>query len=347
MAHDPVLCIFDDRSSAVPGMQILVASLRNTGCPFEVVVFCPSASPSVADWLAARKARLVEDLPPGASGWDAKPRLLLQLLDDGYEDVVWLDSDLIAFRDITPALENLPPEPLVVAEEFAAATNHGMCNRARDWGLEPGRDRAASVNSCVVRVTPRHRRLLEEWATMLQSDAYTACKEMDWRDRPYQYFSDQDALGALLGSADYADRDIAYMKRGSDIAHMHGALGHHPGEALVNLLRGDAPLFYHSQRPKAWEIDPAAPSTLLCLQPYTVLARSYLIELNGTPSWLLAETVLSKRIRGVVRNHVKSVALAHALLSCIVAPRTVLSLIRKSVRYRPAIRARGGFLRGR
>jgi lipopolysaccharide biosynthesis glycosyltransferase len=53
----------------------------------------------------------------GAYGWNVKPQALLQLLSEGHREVVWIDSDIVATKDVRPAFAQLDSGVLVATEE--------------------------------------------------------------------------------------------------------------------------------------------------------------------------------------------------------------------------------------
>ncbi|HYW85280.1 MAG TPA: hypothetical protein VFB30_18610, partial [Spirochaetia bacterium] len=52
------------------------------------------------------------------SGWDVKPWLLLQELNEGWPAALWLDDDMIVTHSISRLLKDFPPDSLIVTEEW-------------------------------------------------------------------------------------------------------------------------------------------------------------------------------------------------------------------------------------
>lgn len=107
--------------------------------------------------------------------------------------------------------------------------------------------------------------------------------------------TDQDVLGALLGSTEFANIPVQFFRRGRDIIQHSSAQGYAPLDRIANLVRGMPPLI-HSQCAKPWDF-PEIPSLLahprqyyafLYLENSTYLhcARQYGDVLGSLPPFL-------------------------------------------------------------
>jgi hypothetical protein len=264
-----LICSHDDRPRAQVGLKLLVLSLAEH-CPgIDVLVSWPSPADPFLDWLAARPGVRVHVDPRHAGmQWNIKPDLLLHCLDLGYEEVVWLDSDVIVSRDFRPLMSHAGLESLIVAEEFhwAVYTFAGSAARTELWGLQPGRPLPWTANTGVMRVTPAHVGLLEAWRTLLDSPPYVAAQQRDWTTRPVHMVGDQDVLTALLGSRRFADTATRLLRRGSDVLYNFGPSGYTPMERIRNLSAPEPP-FVHCTGPKPWDA-PRPVSPLRDLRAY-------------------------------------------------------------------------------
>ncbi|HYZ80092.1 MAG TPA: hypothetical protein VE571_02425 [Solirubrobacteraceae bacterium] len=283
----PTVLIHQDQPADIVGLRLAVASMRLT-CPDLVVrVSCPGATPELLRWLSGCGVRADTDPKFAKLGWNVKPKLLLSALDQGHSRVMWLDSDVVVVRRPVAALAQ-PDSVLVAAEEFSLGQEQGSRLRTQGWGLDLGRVRASTVNSGVLVVSDRHRRLLERWQELLDSDAYVAAQQRPALERPLHMVGDQDVLTALLGSAEFADTQVHLLRRGLDIAQCAGPAGFTPSERLAS-LGGRSPALYHSvgvkpwQHGAAWRFGTTRRSRAraryedlhLRLSPYTVVARRF------------------------------------------------------------------------
>ena len=56
-------------------------------------------------------------------GWNVKPQAIMRLLDAGFDEVIWIDSDMFVTRDIRPLLDALD-EAVFVATEHTCSPDH-------------------------------------------------------------------------------------------------------------------------------------------------------------------------------------------------------------------------------
>jgi hypothetical protein len=218
------------------------------------VVYRPSVRREFREWLQRFDGvTLLESLPDGASSWNCKPHVLLPQFDAGFDEAIWLDSDVLVTRDPSSLFDDLADDVLAGTEEAPTSLDQGWAVRARDWGLPPGRDEARTLNSCVLRVTRRHESLLTEWRQLLNRADYVAWQARPVDQRPLAFKSDQDVLNALLGSRAFADVSVRFLRGGVDVIHSGGG----PGYSLALRARGmfrRIPPFLHAIGGKPWVI---------------------------------------------------------------------------------------------
>ena len=255
-ATAPVFCFYEDRATHEVGLRLALASLLTHSPGSRVVVFAPNATADFRAWLERLPTvRLESRSPVGAQGWNCKPHILLDLLAGGADHVVWLDSDLILQQDCRLFFEALDDTVLVVAQEPPHLPHQGTRARAMAWGLAPGREWGCTINSCVVRAMPRHRDLLLAWCALLQSPEYVRAQGQPFLDRSGHLASDQDALGALLGSAPHATLPVRVLRAGDEIIHSGGLMMYPLGARLKRLRPSPPPpLFLHAISSKPWEV---------------------------------------------------------------------------------------------
>jgi hypothetical protein len=115
-----VICVAEDRKSCEPSLRLLLTSLRRYSADVAIIVFCPHADAEFIDWTRGDDfGRIDLRTAPvaGAYGWNVKPQALLQLLSEGHREVVWIDSDIVATKDVRPAFAQLDSGVLVATEE--------------------------------------------------------------------------------------------------------------------------------------------------------------------------------------------------------------------------------------
>ena len=109
-----IICIHEDRPDCLTGVKVALLSLRRECPALPVAVSCPQASASFVKWLqGVPDVQLVSRTEDSASGWNAKPSVLLHLLSEGYNEVIWLDSDVVVHRNVFARLTEADREALV------------------------------------------------------------------------------------------------------------------------------------------------------------------------------------------------------------------------------------------
>jgi hypothetical protein len=305
-----IICIAEDRADFEPSIKLLLMSLMRH-CPnFSIRLFFPPAKEEFVSWTKQyEQVKLNVDPLPTAYSHNVKPQALLHLMDEGYDDIVWIDSDIIVARDISHVFQKLDPDVLVITEEAMCRARYDPDGlRARLWGFNVGRTHPFVLNTGVIRVTKSHVALLSRWRELLESDQYAKIQHLDWRSRPPHMIGDQDVMTALLASEEYANVPLKILERGKDIIQYFGSHGYTIPERLSNvLIRG--PTFIHSQGPKPWihSWQRGAPRGIrenwemlyLDLSPYTLAARKYRDNLGGDTSWMRSHSIFSSVLRGL------------------------------------------------
>jgi hypothetical protein len=292
-----VICISEDRKSCETPVKLLVLSIAHY-CPgVRIELFYPPADTVFRDWLK-RCPHVHLNVEPfvDARGFNVKPLALLAVLDSGYDDVVWIDSDIIIARDFRRYFQDLSADTLVATEEalYGAYPEDPDAMRARAWGFPVGRVLKHAANSCVVRVTNLHRPLLERWRQLLESSIYRSAQEMLWSERPTHMYGDQDVLTALLASSEFAEVPLHFLQRGREIIQYFGPCGYTVKERVMHMVH-EPPAFLHSQVSKPWHNTPPPGKNnlrlyfeqmYLDLSPYTLEACRFKAELEEDCSWM-------------------------------------------------------------
>src|SRR4051794_30189887 len=122
----PVICIADDRASCEPGIRILIASLAEHSPSLRIELFYPPADQSFTAW--ASKFPNVAVNPPGLdgpwAGFNIKPAALIGLLDRGFDNLLWIDTDIVVRSPIEKLYEHFDPTFLIISEEALCSSHY-------------------------------------------------------------------------------------------------------------------------------------------------------------------------------------------------------------------------------
>ena len=299
-----LVCIYDDRVESLDAVKIAVLSIREHEPDLPVSVSLGSADPATQQWFAGLSGvtlTVAEDL--GAAGWDVKPELLLRRLALGTGPVLWWDSDVVASGPFRQLFEQHPDGVLVGTEDTYWGQEQGGDQRTVAWGLTPGRQLGATLNTGLLRVSEDHRPLLVAWRAALEDPAYAAAQLAHPLERPLHLLGDQEVLTALVGSDTFSHVPVHLLRRGVDIAQCFGPAGYRFSERVGALRsRSGPPPLVHATNPKPWKVLSQRRQGLLRsrnlvqaraayealhaeLSPYTVVARRYRDEVESA-AWL-------------------------------------------------------------
>jgi hypothetical protein len=277
----------------------------------------PDAPTKVREWAASRpEVELSTEKLPELSGWNIKPSLLLQELNAGWEEALWLDSDMIVSQPISKVVQRYSRSALLLAEEWTDALPLAI---AEGWGLKSKRP-ISVVNNCFVRVTQEHRPMMERWLTMLHDPRYRAAQAMPYDERPKHFLHDGWPLIALLESEEFAGVEYDFIRRNGEIAQCAGSSGYRPTHRILDAFRG-LPALIHGLGRKPWEpagAEGGAQRLLLDLatdvSPYVLASRRVAKKLKMKPEWVEARTLPGKMLRGVTGGHPGLAGLPLAIL---------------------------------
>jgi len=281
-----IFTTYEDRPSCLVGLKILVRSLAQHLPDARIRIWCPPGDPSFAafrSWLETQQNVLpFPDRALPGTGWNVKPTVLLYELDHGAHEAIWIDADIILGGNPHSLLEADRRTIVTTAGMRWDETEHGTTKRTAGFGLSVGRDIPGIVSSSIVRVTQDHRRLLEEWARLLQSSEYVEWQRQPFWKRPVHAAGDQDVLMGLLGSTEFAWIPIKYIPSGRGIAHCFFSVGYTTLERLRNSFRGPPP-FVHAPSPvKPWS---DAPALSVEVSPYPWVAARYRGDIDEPMEW--------------------------------------------------------------
>ena len=181
-----IICIAEDRKSYEVSLKLLLLSLTRHCPDFSIVLFYQPADEKFISWLSRCpqvSCGQAASATPGAI--TSSQKRFCHCSRAEYDDVLWLDSDIIVTRDFRYLLGNLTPRTIVLTEEAAIDGDRDPDGlRARLWGLEIGRVFDITVNTALIRVTRDHIRLLEEWVNYLETDVYKDAQRQIKRPYP-------------------------------------------------------------------------------------------------------------------------------------------------------------------
>lgn len=329
-----IICIAEDREWCEAPVKLLLLSLREHCPDMSVELFYPPADAAFIQWLQQFPQVNLNTQPlEGAGSWNVKPHALLQLMQRGYEEILWIDADVIVTHDFRTRFDDLAHDTLCVTEDALQSGNRedNEPPRALSWGFQLGRSLPFAANTAVLRVTTAHRTLIQRWRELLASAPYQAAQRLK-SGRPSHMFGDQDVLTALLASTEFAAIPVKFLRRGRDIIHYFSYHGYTCAERLGNLIRGMPP-FIHSQVNKPWaprerERIPFEPGRLFwikCLtciyldaSPYALTAEKYRAQIEDDVSWIAPRTPSGKVLRLLGCGHPALVGFpVAALTDCI------------------------------
>ncbi|MFS0771533.1 hypothetical protein [Sphingomonas sp. 1P08PE] len=250
----PLVVTYEDRKSAIPGIELLARSLAYHAPKMRMRVYTPLEEVSdLAAELDNLEVSLTAELV--GRGWDVKPTVMLWGLADS-ASVLWFDTDVVVAGDLTGALEGLAPDSIVVGQEFRGIKAEGGRLRAEGWGFEVGNLVPHHVNSGSVRVTSTHRALLQAWRAALETQAYRTAQTQPLDQRAIHLLGDQDVLWALIASKQYSHLQVQYFRAGKEMIVHCGANGYHALERLGHVFGAGRVAFIHMLGGyKPWSFD--------------------------------------------------------------------------------------------
>jgi hypothetical protein len=322
-----IICITENRANFEPAVKLLVMSLAKH-CPgVPIYLVFPPANRNFVSWLANyQQITLSTNRFELTGSFNVKPQAMLYLMQNGHDEVLWIDSDIIVGRDIVGMMADVPSNTIIVTEEslWGWHDDHDAW-RARQWGFEVGRMLPFALNAGVIRATRIHEPLLREWQRLIESPKYQEAQRLNWQLRPRHMHGDSEVWTALLSSAEFAHIPLRILTRGSDIVQYFGPYGFTVRER-ISLLFGQPPAFIHSLGPsKPWArewrstavngIKEYLEAVYLDLSPYTLAAMEYRTGLGDDARWLDSHYRLSALLRAVGLSQYSCVGLPIAIIA--------------------------------
>jgi hypothetical protein len=334
------ICLFEDRAVCEPSLKILLLSLAKHSPEVQVNLFYPPANEKFLSWIRkCPQVLLRTEVKSEGHGWNVKPCVIMRLLAEGFDEVIWLDSDVIVNRNLLDVFAGIGKEVLVATEDALGderSDKNGL--RARLWGLHVGRVLPFGLNTAVLRVTKDHYRLVSRWWDFLQDKTYQTFQKKEWRQRPIHMLGDQDVLTALITSDEFSAIPLHILRRGKDILQFNGVYGYTVAERVGNLL-ARTPSFIHSFAGKPWadkwqlepvtELSSYIKGIYLDLSPFTISALRFKEDLECDASWMEPHYRLSRVLRAIGLKNPALVGMPVAIFTDVVR---LMKSIRKSDR---------------
>ena len=351
ITNETVICMHEDRLYNLIGLKLAVLSIQTHHPELTIIISCPNPPDELVSWVNNLLNVTIISCPEfGKMGWNVKPSLLLRLLESGYANVIWIDSDIILRDRIITDIAEHNSDTLVVTEEPYWGQLQGGSFRTQAWGLKIGRSLKSTVNTGIVRVTNVHIPLLQAWIKMLNHHVYLSAQKMPALLRPLHMIGDQEVLTALVCSDIFKNIPVVMLKRGGVIAQCFGPAGYTPYERLKNVLLLKTPSLFHVMGPKPWLKENQPPSLFnkdrkfllnlrdyyeyvsLEVSPYMIVARKYSKQINEDTSWMHSKTFAGKLLNAISLNNPNLIGLPLAIIDSLAKRlRRILGINRFSI----------------
>ncbi|MFI2811036.1 hypothetical protein [Microbulbifer zhoushanensis] len=248
--------VHEDRPENTEGLVLAVESILRHTNSTDIIVSHRFPDPVFRAWLKAQPVREAQLDTTGFSGWNIKARIIQQLLQQGYPEVIWIDADILVCGNFLEKFTDFSPSTVIATEETAFGQRQGGSHRTVSWGLKPGRRLARTINTGVLRVTCEHTELIDTWCNMLSHPVYRQSQRLRWFERPLHMVGDQEAFTALVCADEFAHIPVYQLRSGVEIAQCFGPAGFTPAERVKAWLRRRRPLFVHAMGTKPWARGP-------------------------------------------------------------------------------------------
>ncbi len=323
MSQKSLICLHEDRHRQIPGLKLLLLSLRRFSPDWPILLNFPDMPGSLREWLERISGlQLISVTFAGPGSYNVKPQVLAAGLATGAERCVWLDTDVLVRAPIA-RLFDVPSDTLLVTED-PWVYPLGSSQRARVWGLPIGRSLQGPVNTAVLSVTQQHATLLAVWQRLMSEEWYITEQKLPVEKRNSLALGDQDLLSALLASEEFASVPLELLRHSSEVLHHHGAGAFAGPERWKSLRRGVPPLLHAMGTIKPWLVQHRPrlrkdarnyyERYYLEMSPYVHAARSYRHLMEEDCSWMDVQTAPGKFSAALLRVHPALAGVSQALL---------------------------------
>jgi len=299
------ICLYEDRSTHVSAVQVLVASLAATNPDASVQLYFPDAPEQLVRWLQGYpRVSLFSSRFAGAKSYNVKPHVLLAALEHSANGAaMWLDTDIVVNGPLDEMLCGPAGELLTTLDPWGGT--NGSSYRSPAFRLGPAsRSLEGPLNSAVVRVDRSHVGLLKHWLQLLQEPWYLQEQSKPLGQRNPLMMGDQDALSALMASGAHGQVAVRLLKHPFDILHHHGPGAVLPADRRAMVRKGHQPALLHAMGTvKPWAKDSTTWGTWLTrpyerlyleTSPYLQVARRYRGCIPGGAPWMETRNPLAR-----------------------------------------------------
>ncbi len=295
-------CTFENRRESWIGLKLLALSLEKHSRDFTLCVGMLEGQDEMAEWLRRRALHAVLVPVPAFqdawSIWSVKPRLMLQLFAQGYTDVTWLDADLIVLRDLAPLLAGLDDDTVLMAREldYPFEFNRPVMEA---YAMEPRRELAGGVNTCVMRMTPRHEPLLRKLMECMAAPFFRDQTGTPGERRMIKWHYDQTIMEMLLTCGDATwtpTATVELIPAGSGVIQELGVTRYSVKDRLRNGVGLNLPWLVHALGLKPWDSNPRTRS-VRAASVFSAFAEKYRDEVDEPMPWANASGLSSRIAR--------------------------------------------------
>jgi hypothetical protein len=296
-------CAFENRKGAFVAVKLLALSLERHCRDFKLFLGVTELDPDFCRWARehAPHVSLIEMAPfvQGSSLKHIKPLLILHLFERGITDVTWLDTDLLILRDLEPLLAGLDDDTILVAQEERAREFEFNAKLLDHYGLKPLRPLSCHVNSCVIRVTARHRPLMEKFLACLLDPVFVEQQSKPPGEKIADFAFEQDILQMLLSSRGAGwtpEFPVQFILKGPGIIQELGVTTYKLRNRLRNGLGLRRPWMVHVPGTKPWCPD-AGSRRRRAASVYSAFASAYRDQVQEDMSWINSAGLSSRIAR--------------------------------------------------
>ena len=318
MASPSIKCavlIHEDRPAYETGMRILLLSLKEHFPAATPIVHAPNASADFSSWVQDSGIQLVRDRISTKGGWNIKPDLLMWGLSQGYERVVFLDSDIVVNRD--PSSLFLVPKDQLSVAELGHPLSISTKSLSKFWGLTPHRNFYRSPSGCAIGASVEHTELLQQWSSLLSREDYQYWQSLPLKQRPPAARGDDEILATLLGSSEFGDVSLRTIDSSGEIAQCLSPSDYSCVARIHNFL-GKGPILVHAMGKKPWLVSTQThDQTYYSMSPYTCVARKYKEQLPPSHRRWMNESRLSRYWLAMTRGNPAAATFPHAFIDTV------------------------------
>lgn len=313
-------CTFENRKSAFIAVKLLALSMERHCGEFTLFLAMTGPDAEFAAWLERHAPHVaVIEIDPAMRGKSLKhikAVVILELFKRGISDVTWLDTDLLVLRDLEPLFEPLSDDTVLVSQEETGYPFEFNRTLLAHYRLKPQRQLEFNVNSCVIRVTTRHRDLIERYLACLLDPMFIEQQSKPLAEKNPNFAFEQGILEMLLCGGDESWKPawpVEFIMKGPGIVQELGVTTYRLRYRLLNGLGLRRPWFIHVPGvAKPWNTD-AASRRHRAASVYSAFANHYRQQVEEDMSWVNSAGFSSRLARILSLGQPHWIGWAHCL----------------------------------